>query len=113
MKKVRLNDKIWFGKYKGHTIKEILSIDKMFIDKMIDKGKIIYDDNILDYLNQKNKYSEPKSMVFNEPILNRYRVTLNHPYQDLQNPFFDSLPDPRDLPLEPLQNFIQQEDNNE
>lgn len=61
IKEVRLNDKIWFGKYKGHTIKEILSIDRHYLDDLMFKNKIVYSENIIKYLEQKNsKFKSPK-----------------------------------------------------
>ncbi len=49
-KEVRLNDKIWFGKYRGRTIKDILDYDRCFLDTLLDKGKITYHKNVLDFL---------------------------------------------------------------
>jgi len=54
-KEVRLNDKIWFGKYRGRTIKDILEYDRCFLDTLLDKGKITYHQNVLDFV------SKPKS----------------------------------------------------
>lgn len=57
-KEIRLNDKMWFGRYNGKTIKWIIDNDMNFIDKLIDGGKISYHKNILDYLEGGSKYSK-------------------------------------------------------
>jgi hypothetical protein len=54
-KEIRLNDKIWFGKYKGNPVKVILDGDRQFLENLILKGKITYGQNILDYLNENHK----------------------------------------------------------
>lgn len=56
-KEVRLNDKMWYGKYQGKTIKFILENDRNFLDILIDKGKISYHKNVLDYLNSGGRKS--------------------------------------------------------
>jgi hypothetical protein len=57
-KEVRLNDKMWFGRYKGRTIMDILECDKSFLDSLLFRNKITYHKNVMDYLNgDGNKYS--------------------------------------------------------
>lgn len=55
MKIVRLNDKMWFGKYIGLTIKDILNRDKKFLDNLVNSGLISYHDNVLNYLENGNE----------------------------------------------------------
>lgn len=52
MKIVRLNDKMWFGKYLGMSIKDVLMRDKKFLDVLVNKGKISYHENVQDFLNE-------------------------------------------------------------
>lgn len=57
-KEVRLNDKMWFGRWKGKTIKWILDNDMNFLEKLCDRGKISYHKNVVDYLEGGSKYSK-------------------------------------------------------
>ena len=54
-KEVRLNDKLWFGKYKNLTFKMLLGHDPTYLNNLIDKGKITFHQNIKDYLNSQEK----------------------------------------------------------
>lgn len=66
MKEVRLNDKIWFGKYKGVTIKELLNSDRYFLDSLIIKRKIKFSQNVINYLGGNNeKMKKYPNIVFN------------------------------------------------
>ena len=49
-KEVRLNDKIWYGKYRGRTIRDIVESDLEFLDDLVKKGKITFHKNVQDYL---------------------------------------------------------------
>jgi len=55
-KEIRLNDKMWFGKYKGLTIKKIIDMDRGFLEVMKKKDKIIYSDSVLKYTNDRGSY---------------------------------------------------------
>lgn len=57
-KEVRLNDKMWFSKYQGKTIKFIIENDKSFIDSLIKSGKIHYSDSVIKYINGKRDYKK-------------------------------------------------------
>lgn len=68
-KKVRLNDKIWFGKYRGRTIRDILDYDSHFLDILLDNGKITYHENVLDFLiKQKPKFIQGPTTEENQVI---------------------------------------------
>jgi len=54
-KEVRLNDKLWFGKYKNMTFKILLGHDPAYLNNLVDKGKITFHQNIKDYLNSDEK----------------------------------------------------------
>jgi len=54
-KEVRINDKMWYGKYKGMTMKDLLYRDRGFLDNMVDRGKIEFHQNVLDYLKNDTK----------------------------------------------------------
>jgi hypothetical protein len=61
-KEVRLNDKMWFGKHQGITIKNILNVDRNFLDVLVAKGKITYHQNIIDYLKEDRDHkTSPRS----------------------------------------------------
>ena len=55
-KEVRLNDKMWFGKYQGKSIKDIIHIDKGFLDNLVVTDKIKFNKNILEYIKVHKKY---------------------------------------------------------
>jgi len=75
-KEIRLNDKIWFGKYKGKTVKVILNGDKQFLDNLVERGKIIYGKNIIDYLDGDPKKGKLNSSGawWDEPLVPPRRV---------------------------------------
>jgi hypothetical protein len=64
-KEVRLNDKMWFGRHKGRSIKEIIDCDYSFLYGLILRNKIIYNKNVIDYLSKKEQ--SLKSQYINEP----------------------------------------------
>jgi len=76
-KEVRLNDKLWFGKYKGKSIRVILDSDRNFLDNLVNKGTIKYGSNIIDYINiSKNKYDEwkePSVFHLNDDTVQNFR----------------------------------------
>lgn len=81
-KEVRLNDKMWFGKYRGRTIKDLLNIDRYYLDDLVMKNKIIFSKNVTDYLGNKRNHSiswsnwdepaPPDEPVIPEPVEERW-----------------------------------------
>jgi hypothetical protein len=61
MKEVRLNDKMWFGKYKGTRINDIIRTDATFIQKLVKEGKIKLDEKC-QYLFD-TKYGTPEKKL--------------------------------------------------
>lgn len=53
MKEVRFNDKLWFGKYSGSRISELIKDDPNYIQKLIKEDKIKLD-------NKSKKYFEDR-----------------------------------------------------
>lgn len=53
MKEVRLNDKLWFGKYKNVRMSDIIKTDPTFIQKIIKEGKIKLDKKSIDLFESK------------------------------------------------------------
>jgi len=49
MKKIRYNDKLWFGKYKGTRISELIRSDTSYLHKLVNEHKFVMDDKINDY----------------------------------------------------------------
>lgn len=68
VKEVRLNDKLWFGKYKGKTIKDIINCDRNFIENLVTNNKITYNKNVIDYINE-SLFSMEKKLSRMEPRL--------------------------------------------
>jgi hypothetical protein len=62
-KEVRLNDKMWFGKYKDKTIKRIIDSDFRFLETLVEKGKITFHKNVHDYING----DRPKARLRDDP----------------------------------------------
>jgi len=88
MKKVRLNDKMWFGKYKNMRMSDVLIRDRMYIESLRDQKLIEYDDNILEFLSENEKirdikrYSQPQE-VFTARIV---PPRMDHLEQELDEP---------------------------
>jgi hypothetical protein len=57
MKEVRLNDKMWFGKYKDLSIKDIISRDRMYVESLMMSGKIKYSEKVDSYIRDSSKGS--------------------------------------------------------
>lgn len=55
MKEIRLNDKMWFGKYSGYSIKDIMDRDMLYVDKLISGSKFKINDNIFKYIEKRNE----------------------------------------------------------
>lgn len=55
IKEVRLNDKMWFGKYKNLSIRDIICKDRMYLESLMLTGKIKYSENVEKYLKEKTK----------------------------------------------------------
>lgn len=66
MKIVRLNDKMWFGKYKNLTIKDVICRDKDFLDKLMNVGKIGYHDNVIKFID--DTYGKKNDFWMPEPL---------------------------------------------
>jgi hypothetical protein len=53
---IYLNEKIWFGKYKGKRLKEIIDNDISYVKKLLKENKSISLDNeSINYINIKTK----------------------------------------------------------
>lgn len=65
-KELRLNDKIWFGQYKGLTIRKIYQIDMPFLDRLISTGRFILAHNVTEYFEKSEKctYKSPEAYTF-------------------------------------------------
>jgi hypothetical protein len=74
MKELRLNDKIWFGKYKDKRVVDVLDLDKNFLDKMVESGKYFYSDNVKNYIYGDNK--KKKLSYSSYHLSSRYRPVI-------------------------------------
>lgn len=63
-KEVRLNDKMWFGKYKGKTIKSVVDADMRFLEVLMDKGKISLHQNVKDYIGGGSSFKKQKLSAY-------------------------------------------------
>jgi hypothetical protein len=61
MRKVRYNDKLWFGKHKGHRVCSILENDPSYIQKLQREHGIVFDEKILNYFKSQENYQTPKT----------------------------------------------------
>lgn len=52
MKKVRYNDKLWFGKHSGNRVCELIKGDPVYIQKIIKEGVITLDDKSQKYFDE-------------------------------------------------------------
>ena len=63
--KLRLNDPLPFGKYKGEKLHDIIEIDLKYIEFMIDKGAITVDDEIDDAMERSKQMPEEDIVMTN------------------------------------------------
>jgi len=94
MKTIRLNDKMWFGKYKDHRMMDILNRDRSYLDRLCDSGLIKYDDKIIDYI--KNYRGEKKSSGYGYGTF-EFRETLRS-----VNTVWDDVAEPIEPPEEAM-----------
>lgn len=89
MKKIRLKDRMWFGKYSGARISDVLLKDKKVLDELCSKGIIEYDDKIIKFLNDHCGFSEKSSLGFTtrvfEPEINRPNPIISRRRRDMEN----------------------------
>lgn len=55
-KELRLNDKIWFGQYKGLTVLKVYQIDKAFLDRLISTGKFTLSKKVIEFFKKGEKW---------------------------------------------------------
>lgn len=56
MKTIRLNDKMWFGKYKNHRMIDILKSDRFYLDSLREQKLIDYDKSILEFISSASDF---------------------------------------------------------
>lgn len=74
MKTVRLKDRMWFGKYKGARISDVILKDKKILDELCSKGLIEYDEKVLKFIKQNYERNEKKSLWGAERYRNPYEL---------------------------------------
>lgn len=85
-KEIRLNDKWWYGKHKGRSIKEIIDCDRAFLEDLVFKGKITFHEKVQDYING-GGYRYAKSGYYRpEEDNNWWQPVANVPGVERQNP---------------------------
>jgi hypothetical protein len=63
---LKLNEKIWFGKYKGYRLFEIIDKNPKYISKLIEEYNVNLSDDVLSYL--KKRKGSKESLFFSYDI---------------------------------------------
>jgi hypothetical protein len=77
MKKVRYNDRIWFGKYKGVRVCELLKNDIMFLNKLEVSGVVEFDEKIKYSMKDRSKRKISSYFIINSSINTRHNEIGN------------------------------------
>lgn len=67
MKEVRLNDKLWFGKYKGERISALIKSDASYIQKILKEGIISMDDKCKNLFEDAQGIRHERRIMFPDP----------------------------------------------
>ena len=91
MKEIRLNDKMWFGKYKGVRMKDVADRDRMFLDKLLlDNTDFEFAENLKSYLGKRKSFGDNGD----RPIYN-YGAVGRNPDENDPNPYDDVVSESR------------------
>jgi hypothetical protein len=77
MRKVRYNDRLWFGKYKGQRACDVLHNDTSYIQKLQKEHGIVFDKEILDYFEPHEKEQSRRIKKTAEAL---YYIHVEPPY---------------------------------
>jgi hypothetical protein len=81
MKKIRLKDRMWFGKYNGARISDVLLKDRKILDELCSKGIIEYDEKIINFLDQHYGKIEKKSFGYIRFEPHTADILISDPYE--------------------------------
>lgn len=94
-KEVRLNDKLWFGKYQGKSIKDVIDSDRGFLDNLVINGRIKYGQNVIDYIKGLSRKKSTRNWDYEDFSNDRYGESSWDNYQESMrnyNPEIDTPP---------------------
>jgi len=85
MKTIRLNDRMWFGKYKNMRMVDILEKDKHYLDDLCSKGLINYDEKILEVFENRRIRISLENDTINRKISEPYSFESD-PFEQPEQP---------------------------